>query len=182
MDPENIILISFGYFEKGLLEMITRDVTLEFMLPVIIREGFLDLSDFFDPSRKQYNGTLLLKRIESEFCSDTAKTIALFNVDLYIPILTYIFGQAYLNGGAGIVSVYRFSNERYGIKKDDTVIVDRFRKEVIHELGHTFGLIHCHDQSCVMRSSTYVEDIDQKSHNLCIRCRKLLGIPQINAR
>ena len=182
MDQENITLISFGYFEKGLLEMITRDVMLEYMLPVKIKEGYLDLSEFFDPSRKQYNGTLILKKIESGFSSDTTKTIALFNVDLFIPILTYIFGQAYLNGRSGIVSVYRFSNERYGIKKDEKIIVDRFRKEVIHELGHTFGLILCYDPACVMRSSTYVEDIDQKTHNLCDKCRILLDIPRINVR
>ena len=54
---------------------------------------------------------------------------------------------------------------------DERFILDRFKKEVIHELGHTFGLIHCHIPTCVMRSSTYVEDIDQKSANLCIRCR-----------
>lgn len=39
-----------------------------------------------------------------------------------------------------------------------------------HELGHTFGLIHCQNADCVIRSSTYMEDIDQKSH-LCNRCR-----------
>ena len=54
---------------------------------------------------------------------------------------------------------------------DDRFILERFKKEVIHELGHTFGLIHCHIPTCVMRSSTYVEDIDQKSTNLCIKCR-----------
>lgn len=182
MDPENIVLISFGYFEKGLLEMITKDVILEFMLPVKTKEGYLDLSEFYDPLRKQYDGTLLLKEIESGFSSDSTKTIALFNVDLFIPILTYIFGQAYLNGRAGIVSIYRFSNERYGIKKDDKIIVDRFRKEVIHELGHTFGLIHCYDPTCVMRSSTYVEDIDQKRPNLCIKCKNLVSIPRVEPK
>ena len=31
------------------------------------------------------------------------------------------------------------------------------------------GLIHCHVPTCVMRSSTYVEDIDQKSvSSLCV--------------
>lgn len=182
MNPENITLISFGYFEKELLEIVARDVIHEFSLPVKTKEGYLDLSEFYNPARKQYNGTMLLKEIDSAFCSDSVKTIGLFNVDLFIPILTYIFGQAFLNGRSGIVSIFRFSNERYGIKTDDKILVDRFRKEVIHELGHTFGLIHCYDPTCVMRSGTYVEDIDQKNHNLCIKCRKLLGIPGADSK
>lgn len=176
MNLENITLISFGYFEKGLLELIVNDVEHEFSVPVKTREGFLDLSDYYDPARKQYNGNDLLKEIEFRFASETTKTLGLFNVDLFIPILTYIFGQAFLNGRSGIASIYRLSNERYGIKKDQSVFVDRIRKEVIHELGHTFGLIHCANPTCVMRSSTYVEDIDQKEHLLCHKCKTNLEL------
>ncbi len=179
MDPDNITLISFGYFEAGLLDRVARDVELEFLLPVKTREGHLDLSDFYDPARRQYNGNSLLKIVETEFASDSGKTLGLFNVDLFIPILTYIFGQAFLNGRSGIASIHRFSNERYGIKADDTIFQERFRKEVIHELGHTFGLIHCHNPACVMRSSTYVEDIDQKSHHLCTKCLGQLEISRL---
>jgi archaemetzincin len=174
MDVENIILISFGNFDQGMLDIAAADVNNEFSLPVRIRDGNLDLSEFYDPARRQYNGTTLLRKVDMAFGSDPEKTISLFKVDLFIPILTYIFGQAYLNGRSGIVSVYRLSNERYGLKADDTILADRFRKEVIHELGHMFGLVHCTDPVCVMRSSTYVEDIDQKSNNLCHSCRKIL--------
>lgn len=170
MNLDSIILISFGYFEKDLLEKIVQDVEHEFLLPVKTREGHLDLSEFFNSGRRQYNGFSLLKEVDAKFASNDTKTLALFDVDLFIPILTYIFGQAYLNGRAGIASIFRLRNERYGMKKDDKLLVDRFRKEVIHELGHAFGLIHCHDQTCVMRSSTYVEDIDQKSQHLCNKC------------
>ncbi len=176
MDPENILLISFGYFENSLLESIGKDVEHEFFLPVKTKEGHLDLSEFYDPARRQYDGNKLLKEIETRFASESTKTLGLFNVDLYIPILTYIFGQAFLNGRAGIASLYRLKNERYGIITDETIFMDRFRKEVIHELGHTFGLIHCYNTNCVMRSSTYVEDIDQKTHNLCLKCRTELEI------
>ena len=173
------MLISFGYFEKELLEIIVDDVEREFSVPVKTREGYLDLSDYYDPARKQYNGNELLKEIESRFATETSKTLGIFNVDLYIPILTYIFGQAFLNGRSGIASIYRLSNERYGIKKDQTIFIDRIRKEVIHELGHTFGLIHCSNPTCVMRSSTYVEDIDQKKHFLCNKCKTDLGAQTI---
>jgi archaemetzincin len=172
MNPENITLISFGYFEKGLLELIVNDVEREFSVPVKIREGYMALSEYYDLSRKQYNGNELLKVVDHRFGNDTTKTLGLFNIDLFIPILTYIFGQAFLNGRCGIASIYRLSNERYGLKKDQKVFIDRIRKEVIHELGHTFGLIHCSNPTCVMRSSTYVEDIDQKEHLLCHKCKE----------
>jgi archaemetzincin len=174
MQVDNIILISFGNFDNGLLELVAPYVKNEFNVPVRIRDGNLDLSEFYDPARKQYNGTSLLKKVDSSFGNEPEKTIAIFKVDLFIPILTYIFGQAYLNGRSGIVSVYRLSNERYGLKADEKILLERFRKEVIHEMGHMFGLVHCTNSVCVMRSSTYVEDIDQKNHNLCNSCRKIL--------
>lgn len=136
----------------------------------------MDISEFYDPMRRQYDGNKILKEIDSNSPSGIIKKIGLFRVDLFIPILTYIFGQATFKGRTGIASLYRLRNEQYGIKKDEAVLLNRFRKVVIHELGHTFGLIHCHTPTCVMRSSTYVEDIDQKSLNLCINCRSDLGM------
>jgi archaemetzincin len=171
MDLKNITLISFGYFEEDFLKNIAESVKHEFLFSVNLKEGHIDLSEFYDPVRRQYNGTKLLKEVEMTYSSDSYKTIGLFSVDLFIPILTYIFGQAFLNGKSGIASLFRLSNERYGMNTDDKFILDRFRKEVIHEIGHTFGLIHCHIPTCVMRSSTYVEDIDQKGAGLCLKCR-----------
>jgi len=171
MALQYITLISFGYFDTDFLRNVADAVKKEFLLVVNLKEGHLDLSEYYDPTRRQYNGIKLVHEVETAFSSDSSKTIGLFSVDLFIPILTYIFGQAFLNGRTGIASNYRLSNERYGIKTDDRLIMERFIKEVIHELGHTFGLIHCHIPACVMRSSTYVEDIDQKSIHLCLNCR-----------
>jgi archaemetzincin len=171
MDLQNITLVPFGYFDENFLKNIAEAAEHEFRSSVIIKEGHLDLSEFYDPTRRQYNGTRLLNEVDSAFSSDFSKTIGLFNVDLFIPILTFIFGQAFLKGRTGIASQYRLSNERYGIAADNDFLVERFKKEVIHELGHTFGLVHCHTPICVMRSSTYVEDIDQKNVNLCPDCR-----------
>ncbi len=170
MDPY-ITLISYGYFDAELLRYLAEAVKKEFLMDVNLKEGHLDLSEFYDPTRRQYNGVKLIHEVENSLSQGSSKTIGLFNVDLFIPILTYIFGQAFLDGRTGIASSYRLSNERYGINADEKIVTQRFIKEVIHELGHTFGLIHCHLPACVMRSSTYVEDIDQKSMHLCHSCR-----------
>jgi archaemetzincin len=176
LNLQYITLISFGYFDADFLRNLAEAVKNEFLITVNMKEGHLDLSEFYDPTRRQYNGVRLVNEVETVYSTDSSKTIGLFNVDLFIPILTYIFGQAFLNGRTGIASNYRLSNERYGIKTDDKLVLERFIKEVIHELGHTFGLIHCHIPTCVMRSSTYVEDIDQKNPHLCLNCRNEFNI------
>ena len=171
MNPQTITFVTFGHFEKGIPEKISLAVMHEFDCLVSVREARVDFSEFYDPGRRQYNGDKLLKEVDAMNIPGSFKTIGLFNVDLFIPILTYIFGQAQLNGRTAIASLYRLSNESYGMPKDEGILLERFTKEVIHELGHTFGLIHCHTPNCVMRSSTYVEDIDQKEEGLCDKCR-----------
>lgn len=168
--------MSHGHFEKDFLDMIAKDVAHEFLYPVNFEESYIDISEFYDPTRRQYDGNKLLKEIDSISSSGIFKKVGLFRVDLFIPILTYIFGQATFKGNTGIASLYRLRNEQYGMIKDEALLLDRFKKVVIHELGHTFGLIHCHIPTCIMRSSTYVEDIDQKSQHLCIKCRTTIGM------
>ena len=176
MDLQNIILISFGYFEKDFLEKIAAVVKHEFRCSLTLKEGHIDLSEFYDPARRQYNGNTLLKHVDALPVPESSKTLGLFNVDLFIPILTYIFGQAFLGGRSGIASLHRLNNASYGMTMDGKLLLDRFTKEVIHELGHTYGLIHCNNSNCVMRSSTYVEDIDQKGGSLCHNCRSEIGL------
>jgi len=176
MNSSTITFISFGFFDREFLEKISEAVAREFNCTVFTRDVYVDISEYFDPVRRQYNGDKLLREVDAMNFPESTKVIGLFNVDLYIPILTYIFGQAQLGGRTGIASLYRLNNERYGIANDDAMLLERFKKEVIHELGHLFGLIHCHTPTCVMRSSTYVEDIDQKEAGLCVKCRAELEL------
>ncbi|PKP34754.1 MAG: hypothetical protein CVU00_05545 [Bacteroidetes bacterium HGW-Bacteroidetes-17] len=176
MDKHNIILIAHGQFESGFLSEIAEEVALEYNCSVAVQESQLDLMNFYEPTRRQYDGYKLLKEIDGMNIAGYTKKIGLFRVDLFIPILTYIFGQAFFKGNSGIASLYRLKNEQYGMKPDQDLLFHRFRKVIIHEIGHTFGLIHCHVPNCVMRSSTYVEDIDQKRHHLCCNCRSIIAV------
>jgi archaemetzincin len=143
-----------------------------FRLPV--RCDQIDLASAFDASRGQYHSTALLARL-LERTAPEEKCIAIVDVDLFIPVLTFVFGEAQFEGLVSIVSTHRLANEFYGMPADEAALRQRLEKEIVHELGHTFGLYHCHQFECVMRSSTYVEEIDLKRAEPCTTCRELLA-------
>ncbi len=170
MEKQGIILVSCGLFENKLLKSVAMDVSTQFHHPVRLKECTLDIHQYYNPGRRQYDANGLLKLISGQAPEGAVKVIGMLRVDLYIPILTYIFGQASLNGLAGVVSLFRLRNEHYGLEPNYDLLIERFSKVTLHELGHTFGLIHCSNPVCVMRSSTYVEDLDQKNKSFCYQC------------
>jgi archaemetzincin len=150
-----------------------------FRVPVTVSTAALELEKAFDGSRGQYHSTALLSHLLERHCGQEMKCIAVVDVDLFIPVLTFVFGEAQFDGPASIVSLHRLTNQFYGMPPDDDMTIQRLEKEIVHELGHTFGLYHCHQFECVMRSSTYVEEIDLKMADPCGACREILAQKQI---
>jgi archaemetzincin len=150
-----------------------------FRLPVTIVDADLEIEKAFDGSRGQHHSTALLSHLLDAHCPADVKCIAVVDVDLFIPVLTFVFGEAQFDGQAAIVSLHRLSNRFYGMPPDVDQTIRRLEKEIIHELGHTFGLYHCHQFECVMRSSTYVEEIDLKLADPCPDCRGILAQRQV---
>jgi archaemetzincin len=165
----DLVPIFFGS-ERTLLNPLTVWLESVFGLPVRIRAPWFDPEKVFDADRSQYNSTLLLAELLNDPQDAAAKILAVTSVDLFIPVLTYVFGEAQLDGRAAIVSIHRLRSEVYGLPPDEHELNDRLIKEATHELGHTYGLVHCQDATCVMRASTYVEDIDIKSARFCPAC------------
>jgi len=126
-----------------------------------------NLNAYLDKDREQYNA---VKIIESFSETDTDKLLLITDVDLFIPIFTFVFGLAKLNGKVGIVSTHRLNNIYYGLPEDNEILVKRIQKEIVHEFGHLVGLKHCERYDCVMASSTDVEELDTKSANYCASC------------
>ena len=60
----------------------------------------------WDARRGQYETGRILKWLESRHAG-AAKVLGLTDVDLFIPILTFVFGEAQLGGRAAIVSTAR---------------------------------------------------------------------------
>lgn len=130
----------------------------------------------WDDRRKQYNSVEVMRWLIAAGGSDDSKVVGIANVDLFIPMLTFVFGQAQLGGRFAVVSLARLHQEFYGLPADHSVLIGRALKEVAHELGHTFGLAHCPDRACAMTLSTDIRGVDRKTAEYCTSCRSLSGL------
>jgi archaemetzincin len=127
-----------------------------------------------DPARRQHaSGKLLAWLLEAG--PPAGKVLGLTDQDLFIPILTYVFGEAQLGGRAAVASTARLREDL--VHPGERRFTERLVKEAVHEIGHTFGLVHCNVPRCVMSRAAGVRDVDGKSAELCPRCRRRLQEP-----
>jgi archaemetzincin len=122
-----------------------------------------------DPARDQYYATAILQAMLN-LDGLPGRVLAVTGHDLFVPVLTFVFGEAQLPGRCALVSIHRLQDEFYGLPPNLEALHQRLLKEAIHELGHTYGLLHCDDWACVMSSSHGVERLDVKSAEFCIAC------------
>ncbi len=175
MNPPPLYILLVGPFpETHLLGPLSRYLERAFGLPVRLHEATLDPEAAFDPSRKQYHSSEILLQILNAAPPDAHRLLGLTALDLFVPILTFLFGEAQYDGPAALVSIHRLQSEFYGLPPDPMLLRERTLKEAVHELGHTFGLIHCAVPRCVMNASTGVEGIDAKSLLFCPQCQRKL--------
>jgi archaemetzincin len=138
----------------------------------------LDPAPAYHAERQQYHSSEILQRMQALVRPQDWRLLAVADVDLYIPILKYVFGEAQMGGPCAVVSVHRLRQEFYGPDRDDALLSQRLLKESIHELGHTLDLRHCQAYRCVMASSHSVESIDLRESTLCEACGSLVSKPK----
>jgi archaemetzincin len=169
---EGLVLCWIGEREApaGLIETVRAHVGTE--LRVQADTGFEPErpGEAWDARRCQYETGRILKWLESRHVG-AAKVVGLTDVDLFIPILTFVFGEAQLGGRAAVVSTARLSPGNGS--RGERLLSERLRKETLHELGHAYGLVHCGNPGCVMGRSPGVTEIDSKGPSLCTDCRLL---------
>lgn len=172
--PEHSIVISpIGNLGPEITESVKKEINRIFGFPALIVPLLQDVDFAFDSGRNQYHSTSILQHLEKSAPNFAIKVIAITKVDLFIPILTHVYGEAQLGGKACVVSTCRL-NDHISVAPQDVIFKQRIVKESVHELGHTFNLRHCKEHVCIMHYSRTEFDVDRKSDQLCRYCKILL--------
>lgn len=171
----HIQILPLGSVAPELLSGLATGITSELQQPCEFLPEAPEPAYAFNITRQQYSSTEILANLVTRVTPGTRRLLAVTGVDLYIPILTFVFGEAQMSGSCAIVSYHRLRQEFYGLPPDKTLLQARVLKEAVHELGHTHAIHHCEDYQCVMAASHAVEWIDLKTHSFCQACRPYLS-------
>ena len=171
-----LLITPLSALDRGLVPAVA--VGLEAALPVTVELATLpiDPETVRDAERGQYHATRLLDLlVAAGDLPNGDRILGVTEVDLYIPILTFVFGEAQVGGPGAVMSVARLRPTFYGMPENRPLLIERAVKEALHEVGHTFGLLHCRNLDCAMRSSTNAGEVDLKPAALCRECRERVG-------
>jgi archaemetzincin len=131
----------------------------------------------YDSVRNQYHSTRILAMLETNIHAlNVQKLLGLTALDLYVPGMNFVFGEARLPGRTGIVSTYRLKPRS---PETEETLDERVLKEAVHEIGHMLRLKHCLNRSCVMYFSNQLSDTDRKKATFCDTCRskaEIIGV------
>lgn len=169
-----VVLQPLGSVDAALLEAVRTDVA-----------GFFDVdaktapvtplpsSAWYEP-RTRYRADRLLAALGG-VAPEADRLVGITTSDISVTKGEHpdwgIFGLGSLGGRTCVVSTFRLRRgpAAHGL------LLERLRKVVRHELGHTWGLEHCPTPHCLMQDCEgTIHTVDGEPGLLCARCREAL--------
>src|SRR6516165_8448309 len=126
-------LLPIGVCDGRILTELGPAMANLFHLPCEVLPRQLDPEFAFHGERQQYHSSELLHAMQGLVGPDSWRVLGVTMLDLYIPILTFVFGEAQIGGPCGIVSGHRLRQEFYGLSPNSEILQERLRKEAVHE-------------------------------------------------
>lgn len=173
MKDLRITLVPIGRVDPEVLETLPGQLSKVLNREISISRGLPHPDYAFNRQRNQYLSTVILNTLLSQKEYATVdRVLGIVDHDLYVPELNFVFGEA--SGKGAVISVTRLRQEFYGWPEDRNLFHKIVLTEAVHELGHTYGLVHCGNPLCVMFFSNSLRDTDRKGTKFCPRCKRKL--------
>ncbi len=167
-----IRIVPFGPLSDRLLQHLREEISTGFQHA----SDSVSISPERDPphesverSSSRINGNALLSELRKKTGRVPEKLLAITDRPLVDDQGDARYGLAQSPGKAAVITLKWFQPDQttYDITEQ---FLERTTKEALHQLGHTFGLKHCGQSSCVMQRSTSLADLDRKPKTLCSSC------------
>jgi archaemetzincin len=169
-----LCLATAGVVGADVLDAVEDAISERLSLAVSRRPLLVDPIGAWDPVRGQYSSVAIMRRALAAVPPGAARLLLVTEVDIFVPVLSFVFGHAQLDGPVAIMATARLRQAFYGMEADAGLEIMRARIEALHEVGHTFGLTHCLDRACAMSLATTVEHVDRKVDGYCPGCSALV--------
>jgi archaemetzincin len=172
----NVFIHPFGEIGGDLLEAVRAAVAGRFGVGAALGRRQPVPPRAYSVERGQYRSTEFLRRLTTLSRGGGRARLGVTDVDLFVPDLNFVFGEASAPSRAAVFSVARLDPRFYGGPEDEEILLRRAVTEAVHELGHVFGLGHCSRPRCVMWFSNTLAETDRKGSEFCPRCAGELGL------
>jgi len=174
----SVELVKCGAVPPVVIRELRRDLALCLAHPVWISDQSIGIDVAFSPERQQYAADVLLRGLLDPVPHEGLRRIGIVSEDLFLSVFTHVFGNAQFNGQVAVASTYRLTPSYSDQPPDPQCLRLRLLKEVMHELGHTLGLVHCKVPWCVMSPSLDPDHVDLKDPAFCAICADRIDVPQ----
>ena len=168
-----IYLVPIGAVDEEVLSVVGEGLAMALGREWEVADPLPHPAYAYHQRRQQYLSDAILNQLR-QITLPAERLLGLVDLDLYTSGLNFVFGQASMGGREALIALPRLRQSFYSLPDDKALFHERAVKEAVHELGHTYGLAHCPDATCVMHFSNSLPDTDFKGKAFCPVCQAAL--------
>jgi len=169
-----IVIVPLGEVDLAIINRLAGTLGGIFNRGVDILKGMHMPEEAFNETRNQYYARIVLSKLERVKANSRETVVGICEEDIYLPNTHYVLGYADALSGTGLVSLFHFRQEFYGLPEDERKVYPRLYKEVIHQLANLYSIPPCANPPCIHYESRNMMEIDNKSLRLCDICLRSL--------